>query len=533
MAFVKNDYNQLTLDDRTFSLTQRERSFLEKSWAVPFAEKIFPAINESDFSVLYSSWNASRPNTPVNVIMGSLILKELLGLTDDEIVESLMFDIRFQYALHTTSCKEQPLSDRSLSRFRARCIAYEAETGIDLIKNCLSGLTSELANIMGISNCHLRMDSVMIASNIKKLSRLELFYTCVANLIKDMVKNKETIPEHLMHYTNKNDYNIVIYHMRSKDTKDRLTTVLADAALLLKLCEDSYDHSSNYQLLIRLLREQTTQLEDGTLELKSSKDKSMDSTILLNPADPDATFRKKAEKEHRGYVANLVESVGDNGSLITDYAYEQNIYSDSQFLKDYLTTQDNQEDNTLVADGAYSGERNIKLASEHKTKLVTTNFTGRKPADIYADFIFSEDGKTVLKCPGGQEPLTCVYEQNNDRCRITLNKEHCNQCPYKDECKPKFFKTKAALQISWKTTNRAKQLRYMESKEFQKLSNFRNGVEALPSLLRRKYQVDKMPVRGKLKTKLMFGFKIAALNFTKLLGYLNSSVSYTQKQIFV
>jgi len=38
-----------------------------------------------------------------------------------------------------------------------------------------------------------------------------------------------------------------------------------------------------------------------------------------------------------------------------------------------------------------------------------------------------------------------------------------------------------------------------------------------------------MPVRGKLKTKLFFGFKIAALNFQKLLNFENSLDSYTLK----
>ena len=64
---------------------------------------------------LYSD-KASRPNTPVNVCAGALIIKELLNLTDDEMVESLAFDVRFQYALHTTSFEEQPLSDKTLTR---------------------------------------------------------------------------------------------------------------------------------------------------------------------------------------------------------------------------------------------------------------------------------------------------------------------------------------------------------------------------------------------------------------------------------
>ena len=102
MSFVKNDNQQLTVLDSTFNLTEREKRMLEKSWANTFADKVFPAIDENIFSVLYSE-KASRPNTPVNVIVGALILKEALNVTDDEIVEAMAFDIRYQYALHTTS----------------------------------------------------------------------------------------------------------------------------------------------------------------------------------------------------------------------------------------------------------------------------------------------------------------------------------------------------------------------------------------------------------------------------------------------
>jgi len=51
------------------------------------------------------------------------------------------------------------------------------------------------------------------------------------------------------------------------------------------------------------------------------------------------------------------------------------------------------------------------------------------------------------------------------------------------------------------------------------ISRIRNGVETVPSVLRNKYAVDKMPMRGKLKTKLFFGFKVATLNFSKLMRF--------------
>ena len=85
MVFVANSNQQMMLTDSTCKRTEREQRFLEKSRAKVFADRIFPAIDEEIFADLYSD-KASRPNTPVNVIVGALILKEALGDTDDELV---------------------------------------------------------------------------------------------------------------------------------------------------------------------------------------------------------------------------------------------------------------------------------------------------------------------------------------------------------------------------------------------------------------------------------------------------------------
>jgi len=86
-----------------------------------------------------------------------------------------------------------------------------------------------------------RMDSLMVASNIKKMSRLELLYTCVANLVKRMITIKMEIPETLQHYIQTEDRNIVLYHNRSDETETKIDTVLKDASLLMKLCHGQFD----------------------------------------------------------------------------------------------------------------------------------------------------------------------------------------------------------------------------------------------------------------------------------------------------
>lgn len=161
MSFKLNDCQQMTLDDSFINLTSRERKALENSWAQIFADEIFPVINEERFSVLYSD-RASRPNAPVNIIIGALIIKELFDYSDDEIVENLMLDLHLQYAIHTTSFAEQPISDNTLSRFRKRCYDYETAHNVDLYHDCVKNLSSKIAKVMNLNGRIKRMDSMMI-----------------------------------------------------------------------------------------------------------------------------------------------------------------------------------------------------------------------------------------------------------------------------------------------------------------------------------------------------------------------------------
>ena len=109
--------------------------------------------------------------------------------------------------------------------------------------------------------------------------------------------------------------------------------------LIISACGSRYDEYSEYQLLFRAISEQTKSDDNGNLTLKGADD-GMDSNVLQNPADPDATYRKKAGTEYRGYIANVVEVAdNDHNSITVDYQYEKNTYSDRQFFKDYMEQQ--------------------------------------------------------------------------------------------------------------------------------------------------------------------------------------------------
>ena len=86
---------QSSMFNSMHGLTEREKRFLVNSWAEEFSNTIFPAINEERFAVLYSGKDATRPNPPVNVIVGALLIKELMGLMDEELVEHVMFSAHY------------------------------------------------------------------------------------------------------------------------------------------------------------------------------------------------------------------------------------------------------------------------------------------------------------------------------------------------------------------------------------------------------------------------------------------------------
>lgn len=369
MSFKPNKHQQISFDDSFINLSSRTQKIISSSWCKDFADIVFPAINEERFAVLYSDNKFSRPNTPVNFIVGALILKENTGISDDELVESICCDVRYQYALHTTHLSEQPVSDRTFSRFRERLYNYELETGHNLLEEEMMHLTEVFANYMNLHSNIKRMDSMMIASRSKHMSRLEIIYKTTANALRliHRLGGEDLIPAELSHYLDDGDYNQVIYYCKGDDVKPRLEKVLLEAEWVKTIMsDDEWNNFQEYKLLLRVLSEQSSKDESGNTIAKNKKEIS--SSSLQNPSDPDATYRRKAGKSHKGYVGNIIETVGEDGnSLITGIAYENNIHSDSAFCKEYLESrEDNAEAETMIADGAYSGKENSELGRIQK-----------------------------------------------------------------------------------------------------------------------------------------------------------------------
>lgn len=205
----------------------------------------------------------------------------------------------------------------------------------------------------------------MIESNIRKLSRMELVYTCIAKLTMYVnIINASALPDDLEYYIDSNDFNKVIYHQCSTDADERMKQLLSNPDKLLTLWKSEYNASTENDLFVICLSEQII-VENENRILRTKEDGGMKSSMMQNSFASKVIFRSKAEKEHRGYAANLEESVGKNGSVVTEYQYDQNNHSDSQFIQEHFDQMDKQEERTvIVTDSVYSGTENTQLAAE-------------------------------------------------------------------------------------------------------------------------------------------------------------------------
>ena len=75
------------------ALPARSLKYLNGSWADTFRREVFLRIPEDRFKVLYDP-DPSRPNVPVNILVGLDILKENKGWSDEELYEHFLFDLQ-------------------------------------------------------------------------------------------------------------------------------------------------------------------------------------------------------------------------------------------------------------------------------------------------------------------------------------------------------------------------------------------------------------------------------------------------------
>jgi len=285
-------------------LPQSARRLLEKSWAQTFYDDYFCKLDESVFSVLYSD-KKSRPNIPVNIMVGFETIKSGFGWSDEELYNHFLFDLQVRYALGLQDFDEQYFDLRTIYYFRASLCEYERNNDVNLIEKATEKVTDKQIEKFKIKTGLQRMDSTQIQSNIQNMSRVQLLVEIIHRLHRilskeDREKYKEIfstyIKENALHYC---------YRLKRDETKTRLGEIGEDLALFIKEFKKKYQERIAYKNLVRVFNEHY-RFEEKKIVIKQGKELS--GSTLQSPDDIDATYRKKNGEGAKGYVANFTET---------------------------------------------------------------------------------------------------------------------------------------------------------------------------------------------------------------------------------
>ena len=519
MAFRTNENQQMSMNDQIYSLTERELRILRGSWAEDFANHIFPNLVEEPFAVLYKDNDASKPITPVNIILGLLMLKEQFGLTDEELMHQLLFNVQFQYALHTSSFNEQPINDNTLRRFRNRVSEYEEESETDLIKEAFKSLTAKISGIMGIAPSLKRVDSAMIASGCRRLSRLSIMHETLRLVARQLNNGGKATPlsEKYAETAGQSD---IGYRLKREDIPAKMEEMLQDAIVLFEEYPDEFRKSEIFTALERMINDQSKMTDDGRI-LKDGKEISPES--MQTPHEQDATYRKKAGKDNIGFVANFVETCDGDKNLITDYDMQKNTYSDTQFCNDMLDEMPDGggETETVIFDGAYASTDSLETAETKNVEIVTTSLIGGMQGTFEAQFEIDDEGK-ITKCPAGHIPIDSKRGKHDYQAHFEA--DICKNCSHCERCPGIFQKNAALIKFTDTALVKAKYAEQLETEKYQALANKRNGVEGIPSVLRRKFGIDHMQDKGLVRKRHRLGFKMMAINIGRLFNWTEKRV---------
>ena len=163
--FRKNvSYKQLDVFGLEHRLSKKQSKLWENSVEHRFFEIVFQIIDEEPFAVLFSK-KRSRPNVPVNQLVGSLILKHLNNWTYNDLFKNLSFNLLTRHAIGIHRMDEDVYAEASIFNFQNRIIGHYVKTGEDLVSKVFDQLTTDQLKELGIDASIQRGDSFLIGSN--------------------------------------------------------------------------------------------------------------------------------------------------------------------------------------------------------------------------------------------------------------------------------------------------------------------------------------------------------------------------------
>jgi hypothetical protein len=516
-------------------LPEEKRDYLYSSWAWVFYQEFFCRLDEKPFAVLYSNI-PSRPNVPVNVLVGLEYLKAGNGWTDQETYEAFLYNMQVRFALGYDEFVKGDFDLRTLYYFRERLSRYMQETGINLLEKAFEKVTDQQIAAYQLKTGKQRMDSTQIASNIRVMGRLQLLVEVLQRVYRMLTKeDQDHYAEEFAPYI-RGHAGQYVYHLKGQDTSEHLQKIGELMQCLLVELEPSYAQEPVYQMFMRVFGEHF-KVEEKALKIKEGKELSASS--LQSPDDLEATYRQKNNKSFRGYVANLTETCDPENplQLVTKVQVASNHTEDAEMLVEALPNLKERTDlDTLYTDGGFGSPDADKILETNQVEQIQTAIRGRIPNNEklnLSDFVIKKTKKDVptrITCPQGQS--TAVHTSSQKKAYVAhFEDKFCLDCPLIPKCPVQRGKRdrRFHLRFDQKQINMSeRRLRSLIHQEEGR--NLRAAIEATVRQVKHPFPASKLPVRGKFRISCMVIGSAMMTNVRRIQRYLEAKIKKENEQ---
>lgn len=410
--FKKTKSPELTLFESPSNL-MRGRALKKyddpEAWHNQFYELVTSNIDEDKFKPLFKSGNMGRGNASISQLVAIMIMKEGNRRSDEQMFEAVDFDLLVRKALGIVNLSDQAPSLDTYYLLRRRMVAYEEETGINLMGCCFKDVTKAQAMKFHVEGKSVRMDSKLIGSNIARYTRYRIILTTMQKWAKNGLDSLNPSLRKMVEPFCQEDAQKTEYRSTSEEILQRIEALGAVIYKVLKRIKASDD------LLLKRVFDEQYEVSHGKVSLRDKKLVSADS--VQNPNDPDAAYRTKGDQKVKGYSVNATETNDEEGglSLITDVEVRPATAADKDFLQQGVEGSMEVTDNLpehINADGAYQSDGNREFAADNLIDFVTSGLQG-KPSRY--DLTLADDNLTVVdKTTGEVVPVT----KADDKWRI-------------------------------------------------------------------------------------------------------------------
>lgn len=537
-------------------LPESSRERLLASWADGFARKVYPVLLKAEerFSALYCSDNG-RPNWSAARMLGICLLQEMLNLSDQEALDQLMFDVRWQHALALRP-DEAYLSRRSLVDFRSRLVNLDPRMA--MVREIFDAVSETAINDLGICVREQRLDSTLVTSNIRTKGRRDLFAKTLRHFLGSIGDERRAkVGGALREWF---EHEPAGWFGKQNEEKYRqelqgLGTWLVEV-LDIFAGDETVAESEAYQVVRRVVADHlevkrtggdqsggssgTGKLvDDPTAVVSNEAEGAAQSGPQVNvvkasgridgvqsPYDPDAGYGHKGP----GYHVHVAETCNNAGTeILTDYAVELPVPDQDQAVPalERLAGVDRQPQK-LFADAGYGNGTAFAASEALGTTLVAPFPTGNLPDGWIGRDHFDYDEVTgeMVRCPAGHSPVRqgerrSPNERGSKAPHVYFERQRCEQCALRGRCcaRPpgKGRSGRYSVEISAALAARDRRHTELQTDAFWKEYSIRAGIEATMSELKRGHGLGHLRVRRRPRVTLAVALKLTACNVKRWL----------------